>query len=131
MHAQHDWPRKLRKAMTRAGFTTAADLASAAGLSYSVVYRWLEEDRVPNIDNLRAISGPLEVPLLELIVWTGLLSADEARIDTSAQITPEEALRTDPTLTDEGRRAGLATLEGLRKAFSSTPDAGRRKRSGA
>lgn len=119
--------------MDAAGFDGAGDLARAAGLNYSVIRRWLAGEGVPTVDNLRAISGPLHVPLIQLMVWAGLLSSEEARIDTgaSAQITPEEALRTDPTLTDEGRRAAAASLEGLRRAFSSQPDAGRRRRSGA
>lgn len=133
MHAHATWATRLRKAMDAAGFDGAGDLARAAGLNYSVVRRWLAGEGTPTVDNLRAISSPLRVPLIQLIVWAGLLSSEEARLDASApaQITPEEALRSDPTLTEDGRRAGLASLEGLRKAFSSTPDAGRRRRSGA
>jgi Uncharacterized Fe-S oxidoreductase len=106
--------------MTRAGYRGPADLARASGLDVSVVSRWLRGQR-PTLDTLRSVSEPLGVPLLELAVWAGLITADEAgQRAREVAISPEDALRADETLTEEGRRAGLASLDGLRRAFGTT-----------
>ena len=129
MHAQSEWPSRLRDAMDQAGLKGAADLARASGLNYSVTHRWLAGEGVPSVDNLRAAAKPLGVPLLELMVWAGLITREEARLrDPGTQLTPEEALAADRTLTAEGRRAGLASLEGLRKAFGTARPKERKRR---
>lgn len=90
------------------GFTTSRDLAVAADVPESVISRWRTLGRQPSIEQLRRLRGPLQAPMLELLVAAGYLTAEEAALRDRPQParafrSTEDAIRADTQLTDDLR----------------------------
>lgn len=81
---QPDWASYLAAAMDAAGFERNTQLADAADIKQPVISRWLSGDSLPDMTNLRKLSGPLGIPILELAVAAGHLTPAEAGV----KITP-------------------------------------------
>lgn len=74
------WSIWLGERMDRLGFRTNSDLARAAGVPDSVISRWRTTATMPSLAQLRRLRGPLESPLLELIVASGQVTSDEVAL---------------------------------------------------
>ncbi|WP_344138191.1 helix-turn-helix transcriptional regulator [Saccharopolyspora halophila] len=71
---------------------TVHDFCEHSGLKPSVVFRWRKGYR-PDIGNARIMAGALGVPLLEVLVKAGRLTAEEA----GAEVRVEPELAGVPT----------------------------------
>jgi transcriptional regulator with XRE-family HTH domain len=74
------WPDYLMAAMKSAQNITPADLSRLSGVNQSQISRWLRGIGQPSLDNLRKIQPVLRVPMLALLVASGHISKDEARL---------------------------------------------------
>ncbi|GAA2773061.1 helix-turn-helix transcriptional regulator [Saccharopolyspora taberi] len=77
-----DWATYIADHLGRRGWEVR-DLAAAADISPSVVFRW-KNGQVPNIKNARAAAKVLGVPLLEILVVAGIITPEEARASVTA-----------------------------------------------
>jgi transcriptional regulator with XRE-family HTH domain len=115
----------LRGAMRRAGLDIdsrmgggRAELADSLGVSRSTVSRWLAGDSLPDPTQFESIAAAVGVPVLELLVGSGIISAraaeqaDPVSVQTRP-LSPEEALA-DLGITDPQDQAlFLAMVERL------------------
>jgi transcriptional regulator with XRE-family HTH domain len=103
----------LQTAMVAAGVPRAADLHRATGLGEPNIGRWLS-GRQPGIETLRRLSPILGVPVVQLLVAAGHLTADEAGMN-EAPIVPPVADPDFDALRWQVARSGLdeATKEDL------------------
>lgn len=69
-------PAYLTEAMAAAGLSQS-ELARRAGVNESPISRWLKGSNTPSIEQLRLIAPVLGVPLIDLVVSAGHLTADE------------------------------------------------------
>ncbi|MFR9675772.1 helix-turn-helix domain-containing protein [Streptomyces sp. TR02-1] len=94
----------LRRAAREAGYDTDTprsgglkNLAEASGLTQSTLSRTLNGINIPGLKNLQALATALNVPVLDLIVETGVLSHDTTDTASAATgpttYTPEDAAR--------------------------------------
>lgn len=85
---------------------TVDQLADTSGISPSVIYRW-RHGYVPNIDNARKYARAIGVPLMEVLIASGQVSEEEARIyadpgvvtvgeASPARLASELAMRLNP-----------------------------------
>ena len=94
--------------MDSRGFRSSSELARASGVPDSVISRWRSGASVPSLVQLRRLQGPLQVPLLTLLVAAGHLSAQEAGAELPPDPEPRprdtrDAIRRDPGLSDDLR----------------------------
>lgn len=102
------WPAWLAERMELRGFRSSSELARAAGIPDSVISRWRSATSVPSLVQLRRLQGPLQVPLLTLLVAAGHLSAEEVAFELPPDPEPRprdtrDAIRRDAGLTDDLR----------------------------
>lgn len=102
------WPDWLAARMELRGFRSSSELARAAGIPDSVISRWRSGSSVPSVVQLRRLQGPLQVPLLTLLVAAGHLSADEVGLQLPPDPEPRprdtrDAIQRDPGLTEDLR----------------------------
>lgn len=97
----------LKTAMPRAGLELEgqmaggrAALADAVGVSRSTVKRWLDGDSLPEPTKFEAIADKLGVPVVQMLVETGIISVQAAGLKAKPKLTPQDAARalgiTDP-----------------------------------
>lgn len=97
----------LNMAMPRAGLDVStqmgggrAALADAVGVSRSTVKRWLDGDTLPEPTKFEAIANRLGVPVVEMLVETGIISIEAAGLKARPKLTPQDAVKalgvTDP-----------------------------------
>ncbi|MEV5538514.1 helix-turn-helix transcriptional regulator [Saccharopolyspora shandongensis] len=98
--AVQDWAIYMDTQLAERGWEVR-DLAAAADLSPSVVFRW-KHGFPPNLKNARAAAGALGVPLLEIMVVSGLMTPAEAGATVS--VPPGLSDIPDDELVDEMRR---------------------------
>ena len=77
------WQQYFLDACNRAGYDThtrgwATRLAADTGLTDSAITRW-RSGRIPQVDGCRLLAKAWRVPILDVIVAAGILTADEAR----------------------------------------------------
>lgn len=77
-----DWATYIDTHLAQRGWEVR-ELAAAADISPSVVFRW-RNGSPPNIKNARAAARALGVPLLEILVVAGIITPDEARASVTA-----------------------------------------------
>jgi len=119
----------MRDQLTRRGYDLGLRgggrnrFATDAGISPSTVGRLLRGEGATDTGSLARIAETLDVPLTEVLVRAGVLSADDIATyarrhghrDVSQPLTPEQAAD-ELGFTDPTRRAlYLATVETLRK----------------
>lgn len=113
------WSDFLDAAMRKSGYGTAADLSRASGIDQTQISRWLRGLGQPSLDNLRKLAPALRRPMLELVVASGHLTREEARLRDLRPIEePEapsvsEAVERDPRLMDMAREHLLRQYEML------------------
>ncbi|MEU8920343.1 helix-turn-helix transcriptional regulator [Kitasatospora sp. NPDC048545] len=90
----------LKPAMRRAGMDVdkqqgggRAALADACQVSRSTVGRWLDGQSIPGSEHFEAIAAALGVPVMDLLLGTGIISAESLQTPQSAtrHFSPEEA----------------------------------------
>lgn len=102
-----DWAAYLTAAMRAAGYQRASDLARAAALKHPLISRWMDGTSLPDVASLRKLSGPLGIPLLELMVAAGHLTPAEVKMKAKPRppVAPDVSHLTDDELLEEvGRR---------------------------
>lgn len=103
----------------------ASDLTRAAGVSGSIISRWLTTTARPDLPTLRRISEALHIPLLELLVRSGHLTEQEAGMKLPAMpprpSSPEEAIRADDRIPDHHREVLAAILHVIREQTGDDP----------
>ncbi|MGN6245267.1 MAG: helix-turn-helix domain-containing protein [Motilibacteraceae bacterium] len=102
------WPAWLAARMELRGFRSSSELARAAGIPDSVISRWRSGASVPSVVQLRRLQGPLQVPLLTLLVAAGHLTADEVALELPPDPEPRprdtrDAIRRDAGLSEDLR----------------------------
>lgn len=124
------WAAWLRRRMRTAGFGTPTELGRASGVDQSVISRWLNEGRTPQVDQLRKIGGPLDASMLDLLIAAGYVARDEIDVTEAATTTVladvAEAIRQDAGLIEEAR-AHLLTQYDLLRRLSPSPSEARGK----
>ncbi|MEU5845952.1 helix-turn-helix domain-containing protein [Saccharopolyspora shandongensis] len=110
-----DFVEYLERHLAERGWTVH-DFCEHSGLKPSVVFRWRKGYR-PDIGNARIMAKALGVPLLEVLVKAGRLTAAEANADVRiapelsevpvAVLMRELAVRVARLESDEGSRTGV------------------------
>ncbi|MER7014520.1 helix-turn-helix domain-containing protein [Saccharopolyspora sp. NPDC000359] len=95
------WPLYIDRQLGQRGWEVK-DLAAAAGLSQSVIFRW-KKGYPPNIKNARAAAAALRVPLLELLAESGVITPEEAGAGVELHPSPTE-LSDDELIAEMARR---------------------------
>lgn len=114
------WIGYLDKAIANARMRPS-DLARATGVSDSVISRWRSGQSVPDVENLRRLSTALRVPLLELLVAAGHISASEARMkDKPAPPAAPVGAGVDPDVLAELAQASPEAIEAVRAVLRAT-----------
>lgn len=80
MSKTQGWDDYLRDAMAAARIPNAAELSRLTGVNESQISRWLRGVGQPDVSNLRRLSPALRIPMLDLLVAAGHLTASEAKI---------------------------------------------------
>jgi transcriptional regulator with XRE-family HTH domain len=118
MAVRQDFAAFLRHAMNSAGYVSAAELSRASGVGEPVLNKWLSNRTQPTIELLRKVAPAIGVPLLELLVAAGRMTAIEAGLE--ADPTPpapaptiEEQMLALP-MSDDKKQALIALLHVLR-----------------
>lgn len=113
-----DW---LKMAMPRAGLELEgqmaggrATLADSVGVSRSTVKRWLDGDSLPEPTKFEAIANRLGVPVVEMLVETGIISIQAAGLEARPQPTPQEAVKSLGITDPEDIAAFLSLADRLR-----------------
>jgi len=118
------WATWLRRRMRTAGVATPTELGRASGVDQSVISRWLNEGRTPQVDQLRKIATPLRATMLDLLIAAGYVSPDELGVTetpSSAVVADvAEAIKGDAALIDEARLHLLNQYELLRRLSPET-----------
>lgn len=84
------------KAMARAGFKNTSQLAKAAGLQPSVVFRWSHGLADPSLKGLAQLAQPLGVRLGELVAQAYPEDFDDLSAGSGIELAAEVALMLDP-----------------------------------
>lgn len=113
------WAAWLRRRMRTKNYSTPTELARASDVDQSVISRWLNEGRTPQVDQLRKVAGPLEASMLDLLVAAGYVTRAEVTGVEAAWAEPttidvSDAIESDPTLIEEARTHLLAQYQMLR-----------------
>jgi transcriptional regulator with XRE-family HTH domain len=103
------WATWLRRRMRSANIATPTELGRESGVDQSVISRWLNEGRTPQVDQLRKIATPLRASMLDLLVAAGYVGPDEVVADDSAGsgkflVSIYEAIDQDEALLDEAKQ---------------------------
>lgn len=119
MAVMQDFSVFLRHAMNSAGFKSVAELSRASGIGEPVINRWLAGKAQPTIELLRPLVPVIGVPLLDLLVAAGRMTAVEAGLehDPSPPGPPptiEDEIRGDPYLSADKKDALIGLLAVLR-----------------
>jgi len=120
------WATWLRRRMrATAGVGTPTELGQASGVDQSVISRWLNEGRTPQVNQLRKIATPLRATMLDLLIAAGYVSPDELGVtDTpSSAVVADvaEAIKRDADLIDEARLHLLNQYALLRRLGPDEP----------
>lgn len=86
------------------GMRSNKELACATGVAEPVISRWRNARATPSVAQLRLLAGPLQTPLLGLLVVVGYLDESEAREEPSTDPVADrviQAIRSDSELTPE------------------------------
>lgn len=129
----------LREAMRAAGYARSDEepdvprLHRASGVPDNILRRWLQEGGAPSLDNLRQVAPALRVPMRDLVIAAGLMSASEIGLDGEPEppqmpLTPEDVIRNDDILPQETKEALIQLYASLRGKGQTTEEPGRRKR---
>lgn len=124
------WATWLRHRMRIAGFTTPTEMGRASGVDQSVISRWLNEGRTPQVDQLRKIAGPLDATMLDLLIAAGYVAPDEVNVTEAATTVladVAEAIKNDTDLIEEAR-AHLLSQYDLLLRLSPSPSVARGKK---
>jgi transcriptional regulator with XRE-family HTH domain len=132
MTVTQDFPTFLRHAMNSAGYRNVAELSRASGIGEPVLNRWLSSRTQPTIELLRPLVDAIHVPLLQLLVVAGRMTAIEAGLaqDPSPPGPPptvEDEIRSDPYLSDDKKDAMIAMLRVLRSEYDDRDSTRKRK----
>jgi transcriptional regulator with XRE-family HTH domain len=114
-----DW---LMQAMRRAGLDVdtqmgggRAAFADAVGVSRSTLTRWLQGTTLPEPTKFEPIAEKLGVPVVQMLVETGIISIKAANLEPRTNVTPED-IADEWGIEDPSDRALLrATYESLTK----------------
>jgi hypothetical protein len=68
-----------------------AVLATACNVSRSTVTRWLDGRSMPGPDQLEIIAKALGIPVMDLLVGAGIVSAESMGMPSTGVLTVEEA----------------------------------------
>jgi transcriptional regulator with XRE-family HTH domain len=121
----------LRTAMPRAGLELEgqmaggrATLADAVGVSRSTVKRWLDGDTLPEPTKFEAIANRLGVPVVEMLVETGIISIEAAGLKPKPKLTPQDAARALGVTDPDDIRMVVAMAERLRDLTAAQAEQG-------
>ncbi|WP_064078345.1 helix-turn-helix domain-containing protein [Prescottella equi] len=112
-----NWSDFLRARLDDRGWD-AARLAAEAGVTPSIVSRWMSGAHKPTADRVRAVAEALDVSVMEAMIAAEVITADEAKVTALA---PDPKLLSDQELLGEMSRR-LAERQVVEKAG----DVGRR-----
>jgi transcriptional regulator with XRE-family HTH domain len=126
------WAQWLGRRMAELGFGANSDLARAAGVPDSVISRWRTTGTTPSLTQLRRLQRPLNATLLQLLVASGHLTAEEAQArEVAAPVRiargVREAVLADPDLDEDLRHLHVVQYEAMlavaraRAATEATP----------
>jgi hypothetical protein len=112
------WAEWLGHRMAELGFASNSDLARAAGVPDSVISRWRTSGTTPSLTQLRRLQRPLHATLLQLLVASGHLTADEAQAREVAEPVRiargvREAVLADPDLDEDLRHLLVVQYEAM------------------
>lgn len=102
-----------------AGYTSNASFARAAGVPTSSVSKWINDVERPTAEMLRRMEPVLHVPILELYVWAGMLTWQEARfsgppaLPTAPDIDSLIAKIADSPMSEEAKQQVIVELRRL------------------
>jgi transcriptional regulator with XRE-family HTH domain len=112
------WSVWLWQRMHEVGLPTNRELARASGVPESVISRWRNQAVTPSVEQLRRLRQPLQVPLVELLMRAGHLTAEEAALEDRPAPVPvrlgvAEAMEADPDLPEDLRSLLLAQYRAM------------------
>lgn len=127
--ASIDFPAYLQTAMTNAGYPRPIDVERGTNgeVKLGVVARWLRGDgEEPSIRKLRPVAKLLGIPLLEMLVASGLITAVEAGFEDDPTPPPrrptiEDDIRGNPGFSPEMKEAMLSLLAAVREEAEREP----------
>src|SRR3954451_7785616 len=93
---------RLQRQMADLSLRGMADLTKVSNAYLSQIERGLHQ---PSLRVLQSIAQALDIPADELLAHAGLLRAPDEEHAGGARSRTEEAIRSDPDLTPEGREA--------------------------
>lgn len=119
--ADPGWPEYLQALMDKSGFRTQAALARASGINDAVISRWLRGEQ-PGIENLRKLASATGAPMIHLMVASGHLEPEEARMKDRPAPPPAPPLGSgiDPDILTSLSAANDDTLEAIRLMLKAT-----------
>lgn len=71
------WADYVRRRMRERGITGPSALAKRSGVDQSVISRWLNEGRTPQVEQLRKVAEPLGTDLRALLIAAGYASEQD------------------------------------------------------
>ncbi|NKU37723.1 helix-turn-helix domain-containing protein, partial [Rhodococcus hoagii] len=95
-----NWSDFLRARLDDRGWD-AARLAAEAGVTPSIVSRWMSGAHKPTADRVRAVAEALDVSVMEAMIAAEVITADEAKVTALA---PDPKLLSDQELLYEVSR---------------------------
>jgi transcriptional regulator with XRE-family HTH domain len=120
------WPDYLREAIPRLGYRTPTDFARAAGISSSVVSRWLNGQVRPDVPLLERVAPFLGARLSTLVRIAYPEIDDGLPIDNGQQIHPlaaelDRRLGDRSTLADDERDLLARLVDSVLDRYRSRP----------
>ncbi|MFC9514363.1 helix-turn-helix domain-containing protein [Nocardiaceae bacterium NPDC056970] len=95
-----NWSDFLRARLDDRGWD-AARLAAEAGVTPSIVSRWMSGAHKPTADRVRAVADALDMPVMQAMIAAEIITAEEAKITA---IAPDPKLLSDQELLQEVSR---------------------------
>jgi transcriptional regulator with XRE-family HTH domain len=123
MSTPHPFGAYLARAMDAARLSIA-DLERQTGINNSLISKWRLGRTVPSMENLRLLAPALRVPAMDLFVRAGHVRPDEAGMASVPEppdprpLTAEEAIRSEPYLSDDKKDVFIALLNTMRDEYA-------------
>lgn len=110
------WAAWLRSRMRARSIDSPTALAKASGVDQSVISRWLNEGRTPQVDQLRKIADPLKATMIDLLIAADYVRREEVTGEPAPDLLDvPDAIERDTALIDEARAHLLNQYELLRR----------------
>jgi transcriptional regulator with XRE-family HTH domain len=113
------WADWLRRRMRQCGYANPSELDRASGVDQSVISRWLNEGRTPQVAQLRKMTTALDVTMPQLLVAAGYVEHEELGGDTTVPhdviSDVADAILRDTELLEEAKEHLLKQYQLLRR----------------